>query len=268
MAIIRGYVKSLLGPAMSHKVARVLHGRKMDEVGLVFEAFSQVGIVGTMVDVGAHQGGSLHPFAVAGWKVFAFEPDPANRRELVTLVARYPNVLVDPRGISNECRSNVPFFTSNVSTGISGLGRFHDSHQQTQTIDIITIEELTREMEIVSVDFVKVDIEGYDLLALQGIPWDRFVPTCIVCEFEDRKTIPNGYSVDDMIVFLSSKGYDVTISEWHPIKEYGGNHSWKAFRKSSAQMNPDAWGNLVAVQRNSPVAGYLSWESLSQHRPK
>ncbi len=53
----------------------------LDEIGVV-HAVTRERAPGVMVDVGAHYGSSLRPFAKDGWRVFAFEPDPANRQKL------------------------------------------------------------------------------------------------------------------------------------------------------------------------------------------
>jgi hypothetical protein len=49
-----------------------------------------------MLDVWAHHGTSLVPFARAGWQVYAFEPDPAKPR-----FADYPCRLKSPRAWGN-----------------------------------------------------------------------------------------------------------------------------------------------------------------------
>ena len=54
---------------------------QFDEALAVFRSLSSHG-PGTMVDVGAHFGGSLAPFLHADWRVLAFEPDRMNRAAL------------------------------------------------------------------------------------------------------------------------------------------------------------------------------------------
>jgi FkbM family methyltransferase len=262
MSLLRTQIKALLGPALSKRVATMLHGKRLDEVELAFAAFSRAGIVGTMVDVGAHFGGSLHPFAEAGWDVFALEPDEANRRHLEALVGDNKKVRIDVRGVSDQSRKGVPFFASDVSTGISSLSNFHDTHRQTQTIDLTSLRDFVEEMQIEKIDFLKTDIEGHDLFALRGVPWERVHPDCIVSEYEDRKTKKNGYDTADMYEFLTSRGYEVVISEWFPIEEYGRHHRWKAFRRSPNEIDPASWGNVIAVDPRSAVASALSWNAL------
>jgi len=44
------------------------------------------------------------------------------------------------------------------------------------------------------------------------------------------------------------QGYEVLVSEWEPIVEYGRRHTWKRFVRYPATIAADGWGNLIAVQ--------------------
>src|SRR3546814_15097015 len=74
-----------------------------------------------MVDVGAHFGIELAIFAGLGWQVYAFEPDPKNRRQLVTSFGNHPRVAIDARAVSDVVGQVLAFYTRAVSTGCSGL---------------------------------------------------------------------------------------------------------------------------------------------------
>src|SRR5690606_1192346 len=120
---------------------------------------------------------------------------------------------------------------------------FHDSHEQRQTVRATTLARALRGVD--SVDFLKVDTEGHDLFVLKGYDWSK-PPTAIICEFEDRKTLPLGYSLKDLADFLIDKGYSVLVSEWEPIVEYGQRHTWKRFSRDPSSVSADGWGNLIA----------------------
>lgn len=51
-----------------------------DETKLVFKVLQAKRKKGVMIDVGAHFGGALAPFALCGWKIYAFEPDAGNEK--------------------------------------------------------------------------------------------------------------------------------------------------------------------------------------------
>ena len=195
-----------------------------------------------MIDVGAMWGTSLAPFYHAGWKIFAFEPDRQNYQELVK---RYPNIYIDRRAVSNKPATNVTLYKSQQSTGISTLSPFHESHYAAIGVDVITLSAFIKEQKIKKVDFLKIDTEGYDYFVLQGYPWKK-APKVILCEFEDSKTEPLGYTFEDMAEFLLSKGYKLKISEWYPVKAYGTAHQWKRFVDYPCELGEGAWGNIIA----------------------
>jgi hypothetical protein len=158
-------------------------------------------------------------------------------------------VSLDARCISNQSQKDVSFFSSEQSTGISGLSAFHDSHVEAQKVDVITLTEFFCDKPMPEVDFLKIDTEGHDLFVLQGFPWARSKPAVIECEFEDTKTVPLGYTFHDLACFLVDKGYKVYVSEWHPIVRYGIRHDWNRLVRYPCELaDPKGWGNLLAFR--------------------
>lgn len=218
---------------------------EFDEIELVHKLLRPHG-PGLMVDVGAHQGGSLRPFAEDGWRVIAVEPDPHNRAVLLRRVAGMRNVLVDGRAVSHHDGEKVALYTSEVSTGISTLAPFHRSHVATDHVETVRLDTLLAEVGQVTV--LKTDTEGWDLPVLQTFPWGRLHPLAVICEFEDHKTIPLGYDYHAVARYLADLGYVVFTSEWYPVVEYGRRHRWRSIRRYPVALNDArAWGNLVAV---------------------
>lgn len=220
-----------------------LFGREINEVAIVFDVIGAE--LGTMIDVGAHWGGCLAKFLERGWNVYAIEPDSANRAKLV---ANFPKAIVDARAVSEMDGDIVSLFTSDISAGISTLSPFHPTHEPTSEVRTVRLDTFIGVYGIREVDFVKTDVEGYDLLALRTFPWDKFHPKAVVCEFEDNKTNRLGYTVNDMAKFLQEKGYVVVVSEWYPIIQYGTEHRWRRFAHYPTEIPSDSWGNLIAVE--------------------
>jgi FkbM family methyltransferase len=232
--------------AVLRRRPRPLH---VDECALAFIALRASAREGVMVDVGAHVGSTLLPFAQSGWTVIAAEPDPINRETLVDAVKALPRVRVDGRAISDHREDGVRFYRSELSSGISGLSSFHPSHAPSDSVSVITLDDLLREYGVDRVDFLKIDTEGFDFFVLKGLPWQAMRPTLIICEFEDAKTIPLGYAWTDMADFLIANGYTVIVSEWMPIVEYGSSHRWRSFSDYPCPLHHGrAWGNLIAVR--------------------
>ena len=223
-----------------------------DEIGLCFQTLEADKQSGLMIDVGAHHGGFLAPFAESKWKVIAFEPDSENRNILFGRFGNAPNVQIDPRAVSNEQKTQVTLFRSDISDGISSLSAFHPSHKPSDQIEVVTLESFLTKTGFRGLrtwDLLKVDTEGYDLFVLEGVPWETISPRMIICEFENSKTKPLGYEFDDLIKFLAEKGYQMIVSEWYPIKAYGEVHRWRKFIQSPYELHTlKAWGNIIAVK--------------------
>ena len=243
--VLRGVVHRVRGPAF-------------DEVAIVYEALRREG-PGLLVDVGAHFGSSLRRFADDGWRVIAIEPDPKNRAFLVERMQGRDNVTIDGRAIGERDGEVLALYTSDVSTGISALAPFHPSHRATSEVETVRLDTLLASEAHVTV--LKTDLEGFDLPALRTFPWDRFHPRAVVCEFEDRKTTPLGYTYHDLGMYMVQRGYAVFVSEWFPVVEYGRRHRWRSLRAYPSELeDPAAWGNFIAVEEDlrEAVSGVTS----------
>lgn len=249
--MLKTIVKKIVGPKLWHMLKAATGRLALDEVDVVYELLREENASGVMIDVGAHHGGSLEQFAEDGWKVFAFEPDPKNRAILSELCTKYPAVNIDTRAVSDKNQDKLPFYTSEVSSGISSLSSFHDSHKESSCVDTVTLDAFFQAEAIQTVDFLKIDTEGHDLFVLKGIPWGGVQPRVILCEFEDRKTKPLGYDFHDLAQFLQDNGYFLLVSEWYPMVEYGTRHKWRRFSSYPCDLADDkAWGNIIAVNND------------------
>jgi FkbM family methyltransferase len=220
---------------------------------------------GVMVDVGAAFGVSLAPFADDGWTVHAFEPDPEN---FATLEANYgpkANVTIVPKAVSDQ-RNSLTLYTSDESPGVSSLAPFTENHRPSATIDVITLGDYIRECGITHIDFLKVDVEGFEQNVLRGYDWS-IKPRMIVLEFDDTKTVPLGYSWRDLADNLLGHGYGVLVSEWYPVVRYGTSHRWRGFKVYPANLTDDkAWGNLIATDRGFDDLIKLARTTTMRHR--
>lgn len=235
---------------------------RYSEIDLFYRILNRTGPSGFMLDVGAQFGESSRPFLNRGWKVLAFEPDPNPRKQESLARMFSPSFELRRVAVSNVPRENMTFYTSEESTGISGLSAFRETHRATCEVRVSTLALELQEYAFPRVDFLKIDTEGFDHFVLQGYPWaERPVlkPRAILCEFEDLKTLPLGYNWSDMAQFLSCHGYTVLVSEWYPIVRYGSVHTWKqVFPFNSGQsVDPKAWGNLLAFQSPKDAECYM-----------
>ncbi len=222
----------------------------VDETGVVARLLQdRKGCRHTLIDVGAHIGTSAAFFHDLGWTIHCFEPDPVNREQLVARLGEAPNVVIDPRAVSDKPATSVAFYKSPESTGISALHAFRDTHQEANVVDVTTIADYVDAWGIARIDFLKIDVEGFDFSVLKGVPWDRIKPDVIECEYEDAKTVPLGHAWEDIAKFLRGLGYAVYISEWHAIVRYGIAHDWRRVTPYPGRAIPsESWGNILAFR--------------------
>lgn len=232
-----------------------------EESIIAYNALNAEEMKGWMIDVGAYDGSTLSPFALSGWQVFAFEPDSKNREKLVESFGDAQNVVIDARALSDQVSKSAILYRSDESTGVSGLSSFLPSHQIGEEIEVTTLENVFDEHGLAhqDINFLKIDTEGFDLHVLRGYPWRISAPDLILCEFEDGKTVPLGYTFQDLADFLVGHGYRLIVSEWHPIKRYGDTHKWRRFAAYPCQLeDPKGWGNIFAAKKDGLYESLLS----------
>ena len=237
--------------ALKRRLRRVLGPAQISESDIAHAALGKR--AGVMLDVGAHYGSSLAPFADDDWSVYAFEPDPANRARLQAAFGDRANVTIVPAAVSDNA-GEMRLFTSELSTGISSLAPFTTSHAPSAIVPVVTLREFMAQAEITAVDFLKIDVEGFERNVLDGYDWS-VRPEVIMLEFEDSKTVPLGYSWKELAGDLDARGYQVLVFEWLPIEQYGGDHQWRDLARYPAELaDPQGWGNLLAASDTQHLA--------------
>jgi FkbM family methyltransferase len=125
-------------------------------------------------DIGSFQGLLAMMFSRKAKTVVCFEPNDTNRARLLENLAlnSIRNVTVRPVGIGAEKGTATMFFSPLMTGGASIDQKTVSNLQQTQEVRQQTINISTVDEEVASglpvPDFIKIDIEGYELAALQG----------------------------------------------------------------------------------------------------
>lgn len=224
-----------------------LRGRTplVDEVTMIAKLCR--GSTGVMVDVGGHHGHSTRQFLDLGWSVIAYEPDPKNRAEFEKNIGPDPRVQLSTSAVADREEAEVQLFSSEVSSGISGLSAFHSSHVPTTTVQVVTLDQDLKRRGVDRVDFLKIDVEGFDFFVLKGFDWD-LRPRFALYEFENRKTVPLGYSLSDPTAYMEERGYHQLYSVWEPIVEYGQVHTWRGLFRNPPTDVETCWGNVLCFR--------------------
>jgi FkbM family methyltransferase len=240
---MKKFLKNVLPPKAYYFLKRK-RTKQFDERYLIYDFLNFKD--GVMFDVGVMDGSSFMPFLLNGWEVYAFEPDNANYEQISEYLNKWnlkPNLL---KKAVSDVEETKMFYTSTSSIGIPSLLKFNENQVASHEVSTVMLKDFVNSKNIKKIDFLKIDIEGYDLMALKGFDFSDFKPRVVMCEFEDIKTELLGYSTKDMAQFLKNKGYFLIHSIWHPIQEYGKRHNFKKMSIDINEIGAMDWGNMIA----------------------
>jgi hypothetical protein len=67
------------------------------------------------------------------------------------------------------------------------------------------------------------------------------------------------FKIKFLAQYLLERGYEVIVSEWHPIEAYGQTHKWNRYTRFPSDLEtPKAWGNLVAMRPGEAATAVLA----------
>jgi len=178
----------------------------------------------TALDIGANFG--YHTFRMAhlvspGGTVYAFEPTSWAFEKLIK------------NAELNASLNNIRFFkiglgdTNIDNTSISFQSSYRLDAQRSDSIERISIAKLDSVVEtheIRQIDFVKMDVDGYEFKVISGAlqSLKRFQPS-VLLEISPAAMITNGDDPEDLIAMLISIGYRFESNRRMPITDLNAN---------------------------------------------
>lgn len=180
-----------------------------------------------IVDVGAHAGqfSKLFSKMAPDGHVYAFEPGAYALSILrkVKTVHRLKNVTIAPFGLSDtagEAVLHTPIKSSgSLGFGLSSLGTADSQRRMHSTsIALTTLDTYFTQNPPRKIDFIKADIEGWELNMLRGgqETLRRFRPTIMIEVNNDALTLA-GTSKQALEDFMASIGYEATNKILHDM---------------------------------------------------
>ena len=185
-------------------------------------------------DVGAYHG--LHSVSAAGLvgrrgTVVAFEPSPAN---LIVLkyhvrVNHLSQVIVVPAAVADLRNAKAPFWLVNGGSNMCNsltIGGDHvpfDAGERRETsVETITLDEYCGTTGAVP-DLVKIDVEGAELLVLQGATRTLSTRKPDLVLAVHPFWLPEGQSTKDIVTYLHAMDYSIWDSGGRQVEslEYG-----------------------------------------------
>lgn len=167
----------------------------------------------TFIDVGANIG--YHTIQAARrvgptGRVLAFEPNPAVRERLLANIAlnALHSVAVFPMALSDRAGTAQFHLDAAGNTGSGSLRRNPNSGALIE-VEVDTLDAVLARMNIDAVAAIKIDIEGAELLALQGMRnlLERAAAPVVICEISEGILTKLGHSSTALMAFMTSCGF-------------------------------------------------------------
>ena len=136
------------------------------------------------IDGGACDGYTAGFFADRGCKVYSFEPDRKNF-EIASALGKEKGFIVENFGLGSSNREE-------RYTHVEGnIGSSHLDKNGNETADIVTLDSYVAKHQLPSVDFIKLDVEGYELDVLKGAAKSikKFKPKMAVCAYHKHEDL-------------------------------------------------------------------------------
>lgn len=197
-------------------------------------------------DVGANQGQYAllisKAFEGTDFITYSFEPSKNTFQILSEKLKGNSNFKLINKGVSNES-GILKLYTDANGSGMASLSKRDLSYrniemQKSEEVEITTLDEFCKSKDIGSIDFLKLDIEGYELHALKGA--NKILKKTKFIQFEfggcniDTRTFFKDFFMllkDDFHIYRILQDGIIEIKEYHEIHEQFNTTNFLAIKK-------------------------------------
>ena len=175
-----------------------------------------MGLVGpgeVCIDVGANFGWYTTLFAKLvgeSGSVHAFEPVPRMFEELKTnrdLLPKNEHVFLNNTALGDKIQAVTINLFIGEATGHASISTMGRNDVESFDCEMITLDSYLQSNSIDNVDFIKLDVEGSELMVLNGAgqAFAQRTPPILLVEMALESTKHFGYLPNDLLVFLKGK---------------------------------------------------------------
>jgi len=204
-----------------------------------------------IVDVGAAFGSVAQVFLNDGWTAHLLEPDPVCQQILQRRFAAYGSrVRLFPFAAAGEDQESVPF-QQNSTPGLSGLSpNPFGTTSGSIAVRTVRLDSFLVSLGVPRVDFLKIDTEGNDFVALETYDFAGLPPALVFVEYSYYFAGQCEALLRRAIATMKAHGYLAVIFEYDDdgnFKRGNWNHRLTAIHLDYARVptRPLAFGNIL-----------------------
>ncbi|MFG0274083.1 MAG: FkbM family methyltransferase [Phycisphaerales bacterium] len=173
-----------------------------------------------IVDGGAHIGRVTRRLlgAFPAATIYAFEPVRETFDQLASALADEPRATAVHAALGGapdelEIRVNGCTGTSSILTAANRLHGYHGEKvtlRRTETVPVVTLDDWSDEQGVDRIDFLKLDLQGFELEALKGA--DRLLRTSVRAVYSEAQLVElyeDAALFGDLDRFLRDRGFDL-----------------------------------------------------------
>lgn len=200
----------------------------------------------TVLDIGANIGfyaTILSDIVGENGVVHCFEPDTKNFEHLKKTTATIKNIKINNKAVGPRTEKLKIYTSKNLNVD----HRTYKPEEYDQEIEIDAVSIDDHLSSNAKVDFIKMDIQGFEMQAIQGMQatLEKNKDVKIISEFWPYGLRKAGSSVNDYFNFLVSKGFNCYLLEENSLLKLTAEKV-----KSSELLGEEHYFNIFATRNN------------------
>ena len=177
--------------------------------------FSLIKAGNNFIDIGSHVGQiTLEAARIVGkgGKVFSFELHPNTFVQFQHNVAlnNFNNITSGNFGLGDEVGK---FYVEVIDENNAGMNRISKNNSSNIEVEVKMLDDYLLATDIKSLDFIKVDVEGFEYKALKGgektlLKWHRI----LFIELDDATLKAQNSRPKELLIYLNDVGYSKIVN--------------------------------------------------------
>ncbi|MBA3680438.1 MAG: FkbM family methyltransferase [Bacteroidetes bacterium] len=200
----------------------------------------------TVLDIGANIGfyATILSHIVGGnGTVHCFEPDTKNFEHLKKATANFKNIKINNKAVGPKTEKLKIYTSKNLNVD----HRTYKPEEYDQEIEIDAVSIDDHLSSATKVDFIKMDIQGFEMQAIQGMQTilEKNKDVKLISEFWPYGLRKAGSSVNDYFNFLVSKGFNCYLLEENSLLKLTAEKV-----RSLEPLGEEHYFNIFATRNN------------------